>query len=260
MSAKFQSSIGMLLGAIVFLGFADDARGQAPATDLQKRIVTNANAAAGGSSGPSYVVSPWGAGTTTWLTDTAGNDGTRMRAATNRYYNWYWANPQTRVALAQIKTTMKADFNGSLYDAPRKQSLVDEIVRVYDAAVVRNRVRVQPPATDQAMMGFLGVRKQCLEWAVSIALASGGQARGYNSPGVALANQRPGMMLVKPNIPHAGLIVEMRKVNGITQYRLAEANAGGGWINPIGMIPWQRTVQNVRWVTLQQGDKVISFE
>ncbi len=242
-------------------------------TPLQQKIVNAANADAtnaafGYSSGASYAVSPWG-GTTTWFTDVYGTpgtrtDGMRMRDAINRYYSWKWGNPSTRGTLDAVKKAMIVDFDGPSYDPTRKQALVDEIVRVYDLKVSSNGgLRVQPPTTDQATLGFLGIRKQCLEWANSIALAQGGSARGYGSPSVAnAADHRPGMMfkLITATITHAAIIVEMKTVNGVLQYRLAEANWGGGWMNPGGMIPWQRTVQNSRWVTLGANDRVISFE
>ena len=199
---------------------------------------------AGGASGPSYVLTPSG-GAAPWQTDIAGGDGTRMRTAITRYYNWYWANPSTRGTLSSIKTAMIGDFSTSAYDQARKQALVDEIVRVYNLYVSNNNgLRVQPPTTDQATLGFLGIRKQCLEWANSISLANGGGARAYGAASVAnAADHRPGMMYRNSSSTHAAIIVEIKIVSNVRQYRLAEANWGTGWINPNGMVrgsaPWR---------------------
>jgi hypothetical protein len=50
---------------------------------------------------------------------------------------------------------------------------------------------------------------------------------------------------------HATIITDITVVNGLKRFKVAESNfpppgTGSSWINPPGMIPWQRIVQNVR--------------
>jgi hypothetical protein len=206
---------------------------------------------------------PSGQSTTngSWETDTAGGDGARMRAAINRYQNWYWTNSTRRPTIDQIKTQMMGDFGGSAYDQPRRSMLVNQIVDRYNAAVRLGPVRV--PTTDNDTLYFLGIRKQCLEWAMSTAISVGGQSRNYYAAGVTDPRAfRPGMGLYKLDHSHAMIIVDIRwdASGNPAELKVAESNYGGGWQNPGGMVPWQRTIDIRSGISFNSGVyKVVSY-
>ena len=196
-----------------------------------------------------------------WETDTAGGDGARMRAAISRYHNWYATNPTRRPTLDQIKAQMMLDFGGSAYDQTRRSMLVSQIVDRYNAAVRLGPVRVPIAANDT--LSFLGIRKQCLEWAMTTAISAGGQSRNYYAAGVTDPRAfRPGMGLYKNDHGHAMIIVDIRwDTNGNpAELKVAESNYGGGWQNPGGMVPWQRTIDVRQGISFNSGVyKVVSY-
>jgi hypothetical protein len=196
-----------------------------------------------------------------WLTDTADGDGGKMRNAINRYQSWYWTNSTRRPALDQIKTQMMADFGGSAYDQTRRSMLVNQVVDRYNAAVRFGPVRV--PTTDNDTLSFLGIRKQCLEWAMTTAISAGGQSKNYYAVGIADPRAfRPGMGLYKLDHSHAMIIVDIRwDGNGNpAEFKVAESNYGGGWQNPAGMVPWQRTIDIRSGISFNSGVyKVVSY-
>ena len=219
-------------------------------TAIQRAIVTNANNAAGRSSGPSFVLAP--NGTAVWLTDTADGDGTRMQNAINRYVNW--KSNSNGLSLDQIKTQMRNDFAGSLYQGNQKNQLVDRIISV------QPRARV---STNQQVLDLLGIRKQCLEWCNAVSLASGGGTRNYYAGSVTGSSKyRPGMGLYRTDRSHAAIIIDIEwNASGTpVRFKVAEANySPNNWVNPNGTVPWQRTVQNTRITTLT-GYRVVNFE
>jgi hypothetical protein len=116
------------------------------------------------------------------------------------------------------------------------------------------------PATDQETLDFLGIRKQCLEWAVTTAVAAGGEAKGYSAAAVADPSRyRPGMALYRADRSHSMIIVDIYwdAAGKPVKFRVAESNWGSGWQNPAGMLPWQRTVRTGREVPA--GDRVVDF-
>lgn len=178
-----------------------------------------------------------------WLTDAAGGDGARMRSAINRYHAWYWLSPANRIGLDQIKIKMSGDFGGSAYDQTRRSLLVNRIVDQYNQAVRWGPVRL--PNIDAEVLSFLGIRKQCLEWAMSTAIGAGGLPRNYHAAGVSdFKAFRPGMGLYRIDRGHAMIIVDIRwDANGYpAEFKVVESNWGSGWQNPLGMVPWQRTI------------------
>jgi len=94
-------------------GWASATGFRGPNSDIQRRLVAQANAASGQSSGPSRILLSNGA-SSAWFTDVAGGDGKRMRDAMQIYQLWYVNRPQTRT-LAQIKSSMRNPFTGSAY-------------------------------------------------------------------------------------------------------------------------------------------------
>ncbi|MER0441582.1 hypothetical protein [Emticicia sp. W12TSBA100-4] len=241
-------------------GWASVTAFRAASTSVQMNVVRLANAANGRMSGTS-VTDTQGR----WLTDCADGDGARMRSAIAKYDKWYRANVKTRcstpVVPASVRTDMYNSFSGSAYDVTRRNALVNQTIARYNSFACNSSVAV--PSTDNATLSFLNIQRQCLEWAETIGRSAGGSARGYYATGVSsVANYRPGMALYKTDRSHATLITDIYwNADGtIRKVKVAEANYGSGWINPNGMIPWQRTVAVGREITSLSGYKVVSFE
>jgi hypothetical protein len=220
-------------------------------TSAQRNIVAAALRSVGQSSGQSMTNG-------TWLTDVAGGDGARMRAAISRYNSW---TGQRRISLDQIKAQMLTDFSSSAYGQAQKLALVNQIIDRYNAAARLGPVRL--PNNDNETLYFLGIRKQCLEWAMTTAQSGGGGSRNYSSPGVSDPSLfRPGMGLYKNDRSHAMIIADIRwdAAGRPVEFKVIESNWGTGWINPLGMVPWNRNVdaRNIPYDPSQY--KVIDYE
>lgn len=240
-------------------GWASQTGYRQASTLVQTTIVAAAQASAGGSSGDSFSVAPIG-DKTPWLTDIADGDGARMRSAYKRYYDW--RNNAAGESFTQVRTKMIGDLSTSAYDAPRKGLLVDRMVAIAGPPAAYGPFQ-PPPTTDQDTLSALGIRKQCLEWAVTMALQSGGKAKGYGASAVTdLATIRPGMGLYRSNHSHAMIIIDVEwSAAGVPlNYRVAESNWGSGWMNPAGMIPWQRTIGVGRVVPAGGPVHVVDYE
>jgi hypothetical protein len=240
-------------------------------TRVQQAIV-NATRNASGPSPASHVNFIWnGAIKSGWLTDMAGGDGARIRTAINRYAAWrptHVFQPIPSTLITAMKNDVAATYRGT-----DGINLVNQITYMYDLAMITSMRIVAPPQTDEQTLTFLGIRQQCKEWADMIVIKAGGTQRPYGS-GIqtSSANFRAGMGLFFPGIPHASIITDViRNSNSSIQFRIAESNWGTGWGNPSGMIPWNRTLQNIRvldWLgnnTCRIGStnytcQVVSFE
>jgi len=235
-------------------GWASQTHFRDAETSVQRAVRDTALRANGQTSGQSTTGG-------SWLTDTSDGDGGRMRVAINRYSAWYGTNPARRPTLDQIKNQMMGDFGGSAYDQTRKSMLVNQIVDKYNAAVKFGPIRL--PITENDTLYFLGIRKQCLEWAMSTAMSVGGQSKNYYAAGVTDPRAfRPGMGLYKNDHSHAMIIVDIRwDANGNpAEFKVVESNYGGGWQNPGGMVPWQRTIGTRTGITYNAGTyKVVSY-
>lgn len=199
-------------------------------TAIQKRIVTAARAQHLKTSGQSVV----GNG---YQTDIAGGDGARMLKAITIYHEWK-KKPGTKT-LAQIQSDMGKAFAGSLYGSAQVTKLVAQITLAYKP----NNM----PRNEAAVLEYLGIRKQCHEWADYI---GGGEAKGRLAD---LKKVRPGMGLFS-NLPHAMIITDVNWQNGVpVQFKVCEANWATGWINPKGAVPWERTVNCGRTVSANEG-------
>jgi hypothetical protein len=255
---KMSRSKGVILAVAIAAFAANAASAQRPVAGwasqtgfrnaqsvVQKRMVTNAIAATAGnpSSGPSSVTSPFGQ---VWLTDVAGGDGIRMRAAIADYDTFVRKGGN----LAKVRATMMQRFAGSNYGPAQVNQLCDHIIAEYTARSVHGCPVI--PQTDQQTLDFLDIRKQCLEWADSIAMASGGRPKNYGSAGVANpADFRPGMLLMRTDASHTMIILDIAwSAQGQPlAFKVAEANASQMvWQNPLGQVPWQRTATSGRIV------------
>jgi hypothetical protein len=248
-----EASVMALVSASPVDGWCSQTGYRCAETALQKRIVDRARSASG-YSGRSVIGSPW-------LTDADGSDGLRMRTAIKRYIDWTRA-AQPKVSQAEIERQMRNDFVAT-YDSSQQSAFVARI-KARTPIYPPNFIGPVPeaPVTDQAALDHLGVQAQCKEWADRIVQQMGGRTFTYASGGaVAGGNARPGMGFYKLDASHAALIIDIRWLNGnAVEFRLAEANMGGGWPkNPAGQVPWERTVRTDRRVPLA-GYKVVSFE
>ena len=222
--------IKALIGEVV--GWSSDTGFREADSDIREGIVQTAKLAIDGSSGLSTVIGSLG-----WLTDIAGGDGQRMRNAITMYHNWRIGTLYSGYTDEQIRTLMITAFAGSGYQALHQGQLVDRIIDVYNNTI---------PQNDEETLQYLGICKQCLEWAMTIASEAGGRNINYlDAPQFSVANVdvRPGMGYYHLS-HHAMIIIDIyhdNKGNPI-QLKVAESNYGTEWSNPIGQIPWQREI------------------
>ena len=189
-----------------------------------------------------------------WYTDTYGGDGARMSNAITCYHDWYNKDDSKRVSLSKIQEKMREAFSGSAYLRREQDQLVQQILDQY----LHWDWNLHPEVTtDDQVLQFMGIQKQCLEWASSIALISNGKAKSYNSylditdekimPGVGYA-----YFNTSGGGSHAMIIIDVEYDNDKNsdafgkpvQITVAESNWAKGWTNPGGGIPWQRRVSS----------------
>lgn len=213
-------------------------------TPNQKRIVAAARAVAlsstvsGKSSGPSSI----GRGHQTDIDD---GDGTRMLDAIQRHNKW--VRKSGSLTVEQIKKEMRKAFVGSNYEMKQVNDLVDRIVIVYNPKNI--------PSSEPAVLTYLGIRRQCHEWADYI----GGKGETKQIKNIKDVRPGMGLFIPKPN-EHAMIITDVLwKDDMPIKFQVAEANYGSGWVNPKGQKPWERTVRNDRIVDTTVG-RVGSYE
>ncbi len=210
----------------------------APETTVQESIIAKALSRASGLSGQS-------GNDGSWLVDTVGGDGERMRNAIAIWHDWQQAGapPDER---AGVEARMQAAIvTGSDYGSAQAAEFIKQIEAVYTGSV--------PALDDNAILSYLKIQQQCVEWANRIAQEAGGQYQGHASGAVSTADARPGMGY--SNGSHYALItaIDADAEGTPTTFHLAEANWGSGWINPIGMVPWKRTASSGRTVAASSG-------
>jgi hypothetical protein len=224
-------------------------------TPVQRNIVASALGKVGGSSGQSSTLDPGGRAAS-WLTDIAGGDGARMRSAIKIYDAWYRAPTKTKT-LAQIQDEMRGSFSGTAYSSASKDLLVQHITSVYPTAGAL-------PTDDEGTLRYLQIRKQCLEWAMTVALQAGGKAKTYGASSVGISNVVPGMGYYNKG-SHAMLIVDINwdATGNPVQFKVVESNWPSAgmtkWTNPAGEVPWERVV-DARIVTPNSGYLFIDYE
>ncbi len=211
-------------------------------TQIRENIVRAALNAVGSPSGQSQI--PDNTVEHPWLTDIAEGDGRRMMNAISIYHTWVMQQNggNTKDDSNKIDARMIGAFSDSNYQAKQKEDLVEQIKANYSGHVPKN---------DQETLSFFAIQKQCLEWAMSIAIDAGGKDVNYSGMEnytVAVARIRPGMGFYASSIPHAMLITDVKyNDNGIpTTVRVAESNYANEWVNPLGQIPWERTISEGR--------------
>jgi hypothetical protein len=257
--ATIVSPRGVVTSSSITAGWTSTTGFRRATTAVQVEIVRVANRATGNAPA-SRVGSPY-TSSVPWLTDVS-PDGFRMRAAIKRFHAWYHESTRTRVSLSTIKSRMIADLSGSEYSSASKATLVDWLVNRYTYYAASGTYAI--PSTDQATLDYIFARAMCLEWAVTVALQSGGRPNGYSFPGLTdFSKARPGMALYMRDRSHAMLIRDIYwdSQGNPTKFIVAESNWGSGWTNPKGMIPWKRTLKNSRVVTFNASTmKIVDYE
>jgi hypothetical protein len=202
----------------------------------------------------------------TWQTDLEPEpgSGSAIRAAIARYHSWYKDGKKTQ--LSAVKAAMIADLKKSNYsEAVVLEKLAAQIIATYDARALQGPL-VAPPTTQQEILDLLGIRKMCLEFAVTIAYQAHGIPNSYPNEKTFIdmdsSLYRPGMGLYRRDHGHAMVIIAIKwnKLGQPESFRVAEANYGSHWQNPGGMVPWERTLER-RDVPVAAGlYHVINFE
>jgi hypothetical protein len=108
------------------------------------------------------------------------------------------------------------------------------------------------PNDDEGTLQYLGIRKHCLEWAMTIAIQAGGKSKNFRHGGTFISESvRPGMGLYCKSASggeHAMLIIDTKYDNTgkLTHIKVAESNCGrdgcNPWTNPSGQVPWDRVI------------------
>ena len=231
-------------------------------TDIRRAIVKAANANIGHSSGQSTICQRTDA---CWLTDTAGGDGERMRNAIQIYHAWSVSTDPNKPEESEIKANMTNAFAESYYGDYEKGLLVQRIIDQHDSWNWNNHPVIQD---DDQTLEFMGIRKQCLEWAMATAIDAGGKAKNYHNCGnLSMSDVRPGLGYyyfdANGNGWHAMIIIDVYyDGTGIPKkLRVAESNWASNWTNPIGDIPWERTIAS-RIIDLPdtKSAKVVNYD
>ncbi|MFH1653378.1 MAG: hypothetical protein ABIE74_04905 [Pseudomonadota bacterium] len=220
-----------------------------PTAGVKKDIVDLANDFVEQGAGQSEICT----GGSCWLTDVAGGDGQKMRNAIEAFDNWRKEHPEEAIS-DEIKVEMKNKFAGSSYGVNQKTSLVDKIISTYEGG------NVDLPGSDDETLQYLGVRKQCLEWAMHVATSSGGNKINYQNTGsnsVDIDDVKPGMGLYDLS-NHAMIIVDVEYDDDgkPLNIKVAESNWASNWSNPIGAVPWDRAV-STRTMTAKKASNYV---
>jgi len=181
--------------------------------------------------------------TTTWATDMATGDGGRHRTALTRlktsvdstgYATWVSSG---RTVSSTVRSGMANDL--SSYGTYAGQ-IVNRMIALYAGSV---------PSTDDATLTFLGYRAQCKEFADRMVSQGGLTARSY-SYGSASSYPHPGFYVFNRG-SHAGIARAISfNSSGVPIIQMIESNWGTGWTNPVGQVPWLRTIAGGRTLTI----------
>lgn len=211
-----------------------------PGNATQKAIRDAALKFPTGSSGPS-VPSPG-----QWYVDTDGKDGARMREAIQLYDAWKTSD-QGPEALPGVREEMIEALLGSGYGRSQGEDFCDRIAEVHGSGPL--------PTTDAETLDYLGVQRQCVEFANTVAIGAGGKYAGHAATTAPKAEARPGMGWSKKG--HYMLItgVHTDADGNPTKFDVVDANgADGGWTNPDGERPWERKVRRKSGLDATAGD------
>ena len=222
---------GFVLYGSTTVGWSDTTLYRHAETTNQKAIVAAAVNGGNRASPQSIIGTPW-------VTDTSNGDGARMRAAIQDVYNNWIANGRPYLPLGSIPTavqnTMRSRLSATYKTTSDQNGLIERIRLRFNGTV----------PTEDGTLAYLVILAQCKEFADRMVQAGGGIKRSYGSAAVARTDIRPGMYAFKNNNGHAAIVVAVYwDASGQpTQLRLAESNYASVWSNPVGQIPWNRTI------------------
>jgi hypothetical protein len=224
-------------------GWASETNYHNAATNIRRAIVGGAKSYIGSSSGQSEICRRKDS---CWLTDTAGAEGKRIALAIQIYRKWSSSAEIPKPSLTETKKQMTHAFHKSNYGPSQKAFLIYRIMERYASWHWEYQLTIE---TDDQVLRYLGVRRQCFEWAVHTAIIAGGKPKSYAASKKLKAREiSPGMgyyyIYAKGRGWHAMIIIDVYYDAKGTPKKLkvAESNWSNKWVNPIGDIPWQRVV------------------
>lgn len=187
----------------------------------------------------------WSVGSSSGQSDTSGRWFTDLTGETEAYYtairSWHEAMSKGEVVSSEQRTAaierIATAFQGSTaYDAARARAVVERIAGQYGGAL--------PALTADGVLSFLGVRRQCVEWANQLAIGAGGSyASQTQGATVDWNDARPGMGYATNDGGHYAVVVGVNRTEEtVDSVIIRESNWGSGWMNPGGMVPWERTI------------------
>lgn len=199
-------------------------------------------------------------GTVTWLTELdVGYVGDNVdgKLLTNAY-NIYGLAPAPRaLGTTTSPTALRTKMRDALYRSggwalAERDKLIDRIAATW----------VPTSLTRNGLLSVLGIRTQCKEFADRMVIAGGGTSKRYADMGTARLDVRPGMYVVWKSNAHAAIAnAVIFDGNGLPAAQLSEANWGNIWkSNPVGQVPWQRTVQHTRPVSISTTGDYRAYE
>jgi len=226
-------------------GWASVTHTCGPESPIQRAIVAKALSFVAADSNPNQELSSGqsalcGSLPGCWLTDVAGPDGALLQESLHKYFDWLRTPGTTPLSALQT------DIQNTLANyAPRDAHRMAEYLTT----------QLPQPSSDprswspSAVLNWLRIKKQCLEWVLTTAKAAAPSITmmNYLSQHFPISNRvRPGMGLYRYET-HAMIIVDILWKNNLPAgFQVVEANhdfATSQWSkDPQGQIPWERTV------------------
>ena len=267
---------------------------QPPRDSVNGKIVSSAIGAANRPSGQSTTNGEW-------KTDIEGGDGNRflkgikIRVAWAEYDTWRKAHKQpTQKELNDFKMNLSKRYSTVTDEAinaynkdTSDNSLKKMIMKQFDDSYyVKYHVIYNPQRKDvrsiiaeklisdktgkvpsdnrNGVLSQLGIQKQCLEWAMTIAIKAGGKSINYQKSSkhsVDINNITPGMGIYHEQ-RHAMIITDVYYEDKKPKIiKVAESNNANNFANPEGDIPWKRTIKNSRTLNVNNlaGYTVVKY-
>lgn len=191
----------------------------------------------------------------TWVTDCAGGDCDRLSSAYTIYLNYRkdYKNPEipanSSTTRTSLRSTLSTYLNGNDY-----ANIVTKMASIYKA-----NSSAKAPSGNQNVLTFFGIRGQCKETkdGITKSALSGQKTTQYNYKGGTTktgSDVRAGMIFEWKSgiLTHTGIVSDtyFDSKGVLTKVKVIESNFGSTFSNPGGQIPWERTVNSGREISL----------